>query len=337
MKKIILLPIMMAVSVLLTACVGFKAEKEYSETFMAMDTVISITCYGKESKEAVEAVRSEITRLDNLFSVGNNESDISRINSTFSAEVSTETVELINISNEIYDRTGGTFCISVRPLMKLWGFEDGKLNIPDENEISAVLKTIAQDDIVINNGIVTIPEGSGIDFGGIAKGYAGEKITKILEQYDVRYAVASLGGNIQCYGKKKDGSPFKIAIKNPNPDRGEIIGAVNVDAKSVVTSGAYERFFTDEDGRIYCHIINPKTGHPVESDITSITIISENGTYADALSTACFVMGKDNTIKFWKEHKNEFDFVMITEKDEIYVSSGIAKQFNSENKTITVE
>lgn len=321
MKKILFI-ICMAVGLIgLTAC--NKLETKITKDITAMDTYMTITCYGRDAKKACDAAITEIKRLDELFSVGNPDSEVNKISNGYDGELSEDSLNLLDIASKVKTSTDGAFDIAIRPLVELWGFEKGELYVPTKVEVEKALDECKQ--------------GTKVDFGGIAKGYTSSKLMRLFESYDIRYAIVSLGGNIQCYGKKTDGSDFNIAITDPNSNNGDVLGSVKIDAKAVITSGGYERNFVDKTtGKKYCHILSPYNGYPVESDISSVTIISDDGTLADALSTACYVMGLEKTIEYWKKHRDEYDFVILS-GDEIYATKGIAGKLSTEYRVNIVE
>ena len=170
--------------------------------------------------------------------------------------------------------------------------------------------------------------GMEIDLGGIAKGYTSSRIMDIFKEYDVDSGLVNLGGNVQTYRTKTDGSKWRVAVQSPE-DESQYIGVVDVSDKAVITSGGYERYF-EQDGKIYHHIIDPATGYPAESGLKSVTIVSDDGTLADGLSTSLFIMGKDKACEFWKAHSDEFDFVLLTDDDSMYISEGIADDYSSD-------
>ena len=155
---------------------------------------------------------------------------------------------------------------------------------------------------------------------------------EIFKEYDVNCGMVSLGGNVQTYNKKQDGSDWVIAIENPI-DAGDYLGKIKVSDKAVITSGGYERYF-EEDGVTYHHILDPKTGYPANSGLSSVTIVSEDGTIADGLSTALFIMGKDEALNFWENYGKEykFDAVLVTDDGEIIITDGLKNAFESDNE-----
>jgi thiamine biosynthesis lipoprotein len=156
----------------------------------------------------------------------------------------------------------------------------------------------------------------------------------IFQEYEVTSGIVNLGGNVQLYGTKTDGSLWRVAVQDP-ADSEAYIGILSVSDKAVITSGGYERYF-EEDGTTYHHIIDPTTGYPAENGLISVTIISADGTLADGLSTSIYIMGLDKAISFWESRRDEFDMVLMTDEREIYVTEGIAQQFASDYEWNTI-
>ena len=299
-----------------------------SADLFAMDTYMTLTVYGEKSEEAAEAAREEIERLDALLSAGDENSAVSLINSRGSGTVDEETLLIIKKALAIYEMTGGAFDITIWPLAHLWGFTDGEMHLPDDKEIKELLGTVDSGRISINGSELTLGEGQGIDLGGIAKGYTSGRVTEILKEYGADAAVVSLGGNVQCFGQKPDGSPWKIGIQRPGGDG--LIGVLRTSGTAVITSGGYERYFTGDDGTVYHHILDPATGYPADSGVLSCTIVCPEGILADGLSTACFIMGIRKASQLWREHSGEFGMIIMDEKEEIYVTEDLAESFSSD-------
>jgi thiamine biosynthesis lipoprotein len=299
-----------------------------SVDFFAMDTVMTLTAYGDNAQTGLSAAETEINRLDALLSVENSASEVYHINLDGSGELSPETAVLINESLEIYKLTDGAFDITVYPLMKKWGFYTGEYALPTDTELSELLACVGSDKLALTENTLTLTKaGMGIDFGGIAKGYASDKAAEVLAENGVESALISLGGNIRVLGAKPDGTPWRIAIRNPE-DENTPIGIVKVMDKSVITSGSYERYF-EMNGKTYHHILDPKTGLPAENGLQSVTIVCERGILADGLSTALFVMGKDKALAFWRNHTDMFDAVLVSDDGEIVITAGLADIFSS--------
>ena len=299
-------------------CFLLAGCSEVSETFEAMDTLMTITAYGKNAKKAVGAVKDEILALDNMFRRKSEGSDIFKINENGSADVSEDTAELILRSAKISEETDGAFDITVAPVVDLWGFYDSKFRVPEESEIQNALKSVGYKNISVNGNSVSVKNSAKLDLGGIAKGYASDRAAKIFRDFNVN-GILSLGGNIYAMGKRQDGENWTVAIQNPDNDG--YIGTVSVSDTAVITSGSYQRYF-ECDGKIYHHIIDPKTGSPADSGLKSVTIVTDNGTLGDSLSTALFVMGKDRAAEYQKTH-NDFDMILIDNDGEVYYTEGL--------------
>lgn len=325
MKKLISLLLICAL--LFTGC--GTAAKEY-KTVYAMDTVMTLTAYGPNAAPALAAAEQEIQRLDALLSVTQSGSDIYRLNRDSTAKVSRETGRLLQRALEIADMTDGDFDPSVYPLTQLWGFATGTYYVPAQDELNALLPLVGYDQISVQeeSGFcsVSLPTDGGVDLGGIAKGYTAERVLAVLEETGVSSAIVSLGGNVGVLGLKSDGSLWTVAIRDPAGDEGDYLATLSLGQAAccvyAVTSGAYERYF-EQNGRLYHHILDPATGYPAETDLLSVTIISPDGTLADALSTALFVRGFDEAVAFWRSHKEAFEMVLVT-KDGIFATPALA-------------
>lgn len=306
-----------------------------SADIFAMDTYMTVTCYGERAEEAVAAAQAEIERLDDLLSIGKADSEISRINRDGSGVMSEDTNTMVTEALRLYDTTGGAFDITVYPLMDLWGFTTGNFAVPDAQELSALLAQCGSDKLTVNGDTIMLAEGQGIDLGGIAKGYTSGHLMEIFEEYDLVSAVVSLGGNVQCYRTKTDGSLWRCGIQDPqDPENGSAyLGVVSVADQAVITSGAYERYFVDEaTGTTYHHILDPKTGYPAESGLLSVTVVSADGMLADGLSTSCYVMGLEQSAEYWRNYGADFDLILMDENGEVYVTEPLSGQFTSDYK-----
>ncbi|MBR5949689.1 MAG: FAD:protein FMN transferase [Clostridia bacterium] len=302
----------------------------------AMDTYMNISCYGKGCEAAADAAVAEIKRIDALLSISSESGSIHGLNQSGSADVGGETALIIMQALKIHSETGA-FDITVLPLMEIWGFTSGEYRVPSKSEIDAVLAQIGSEKLSVSGSEVSLGGASGVDLGGIAKGYTSNRLTELFKERGLTSACVSLGGNVQCLGGKPDGSAWRCGIVHPfKKDSGEYLGIVSVKDKAVITSGAYERNFTDESGRLYHHIIDPKTGYPAESGLASVTIVSESGVLADALSTACYIMGLEDAISYWRNSSESFDMILMSEDGKVFVTSGIAGSFTSELEVYSV-
>lgn len=309
-----------------------------SGEIFAMDTYMTITCYGENCEAAVQAAEAEIERLDAMLSVGNAESEISVINANGSGPVSDDTAAMIERALEVYRTTDGAFDITVYPLMQLWGFTTGNFAVPDEASLQAALARVGSDTVQCADGKVTLADGQGIDLGGIAKGFTSDRLMEVFAEYGLSGGLVSLGGNVQFYGTKPDGTLWRCGIQDPHaPDGDSYLGVLQTSSNAVITSGAYERYFTDEaTGKTYHHILDPATGYPAQSGLISVTIVTPQGVLGDGLSTACYVMGLDKSIDYWRQYGTDFDLILMTDDDTVYITEPLAESFESDYPTYVI-
>lgn len=305
--------------------------REYSRQFFAMDTVMSFTAYGERGEEAVEAAVQEVERLDALLSTGIAESEVSRINASGEGDLSEDTEKILSEGLTIWKQTGGLFDVTIYPLMQLWGFPTGNYHVPTKEELKQTMSLVDSSEVILDGNHVTLGEKQKMDLGGIAKGYTSNRIMEIFQEYGVTSAMVSLGGNVQTLGKKPDGTDWQVGIQNPDNVQGDLLGAVAVQDQAVITSGGYERYF-EENGQTYIHILDPRTGCPAESGLTSVTIVSSNGMLADALSTSLYIMGLDEAEAYWRIYADEFDMILMTDDGTVYVTEGIRDRFRTKGK-----
>lgn len=276
-------------------------EKQERTTVFAMDTVMDLQVWGSDAEAVVSLLGEQLRALEDRWSATAGNSLLGQLNRGQTPELTGEEAELLERVMALSERTGGAFDPRLYDVSLLWGFYNDAHHIPDEQELT---EAKAQ---------------SRWDLGAAMKGYAGDRCVHLLETMDIDRAILNLGGNIQTYGEKPDGSPWRIGIQNP--DGGDYVGMVEVTGTaSVVTSGDYQRFF-EQDGVRYHHIIDPETGKPARSGLRSVTVICRDGLTADALSTALFVMGLEEATAFWQA-SDDFEAVFITDQGEIYATQG---------------
>ncbi len=308
---------------------GCDLSSVYSSEFFAMDTVMTITAYGKNSENAVSAAQDRIYELDDLLSVQKEDSEIYKLNCAKSLSVSPDTLSIINRSIEISNLTDNCFDITCEPLIRTWGFYSGLKNkVPSQDEIETALKGVGTEHIKINENTVTLDKNTSLDLGAVAKGYASGEACRVLKENGVSSALISLGGNVRAVGSKPDGSDWSVAICDPD-DSTKQAGTLKISDTAVVTSGGYQRYF-EENGQIYHHIIDTETGYPANSGLKSVTVVSQDDTLADGLSTALFVMGLENAKKLYFDNNSLFGAVFITDDNKIYITDNLINNFSSE-------
>ncbi len=309
-----------------------SAQEPESVELFAMDTYMTLTAYGDNAGKALAESEKEIKRIDAMLSTGSSDSEISKLNKEKSLEVSEETFDLIKRAKEIGEDTGKVFDISVYPVMQAWGFTDKNYRVPGKDELADLLKTVDVSKVKLDEDkhTVAFDDDMAIDLGGIAKGYTSGRIIEIMKENGIEHALINLGGNVQTLGKKPDGSDWRVAIIDPE-NMENYIGGVAVSDKAVITSGGYQRFF-EKNGERYFHIIDLSDGFPARNGLTSVTIVSEDGTLADALSTTLFIMGPEKAEEYWRKNADRFDAVLVEDDGTVLVTEGLEDVYFSDGE-----
>lgn len=279
---------------------GVAEQKEGERTSVVgfyLDTVITLTAYDI-SREKLSEILKECEYYEGLLSRTIEGSDVWRINHADGepVKVSSHTLNIIKTALKVSEQSGGAFDITIYPASSLWDFKSENPSLPDEAELEAASQKIDYTKISLNGDLVTLPKGMGIDLGSIAKGYVADELAAICRENGIEHAILNLGGNVIVIGNKPDGSPWRVGIRDPDGDEQTYIAAVEAVDCTVVTSGIYERGFMLNNVR-YHHLLNPRTGWPAKNNIASTTIKTDSSMLADALSTACFVLGVENSSK----------------------------------------
>lgn len=306
-------------------------------THFCFDTVCSIIIYDtyrEKESDIVDDCFRLCDKYDQLLNKHNKKSEIYQINSHAPdyTKVSKETLEIIKDSNYYSKLSNGAFDITISPLVDLWDINNNP-HIPKKNKITNTLKYVNYNNVTLKNNSVKLSlQQQSIDLGGIAKGYVADRLKSLLKDKGITSAIINLGGNILTI-EDKNKTPFQIGIKKPfGKNDADYSATIKITDKSVVTSGIYERYFK-KNNKIYHHILNPKTGYPVENNLYSVTIISEKSEEGDALSTATFVMGLNQGMDLINTLENVYA-VFITKDYKLHLSDGLT--INRDNQ-ITIE
>lgn len=332
----------------LTACGETAAESE-TRTVYAMDTVMNLTVYGENAAAALESAEKELHTLDEaVLSRTAEGSELYALNTS-----NGETVEygaddilpaLIETALTISDATDGAFDPTLAPVLDAWGFTKDERRVPSADELKELLSHTGCGKVALektaDGWTVTLLDGAQLDLGGIAKGYAGDAVRTVLAEFGVTSAVIDLGGDVGLLGAKPDGSDWRVAVKDP-ADPSKFLGVLTAADTFVVTSGIYERGF-EENGVRYHHIIDPKTGKPAESGLVSVTVVCGDGAWADALSTACFVLGEAGSLALRDtlaaEKNLRIELILVTDDGHVRYTAGLAERFEpSEEGTYVYE
>lgn len=298
-------------------------SEEKNFTVFAMDTVMQFQIYGGND-DVEEKVRGKIEELEDTLSVTKENSPMWELNKKKTAKFAPEAAKQMLETLELCKDTDGALDISAYPIVKAWGFTTDEHRIPNEEERKALVERVDYRKIQVKDDTVSIAPDMLVDLGSVGKGYTAEVLAKLLKEEGVTSALFSLGGNIQTIGTKPEGTDWFIGIRAAEENR--YLGGVSVTDKAVVTSGGYERYFTGDDGQVYWHIMDPKTGAPAKNGLVSVTIISDSGFLCDGLSTTLFVMGPEKAAEHWRSHKN-YEAVLEDENGQIYITEGLENTF----------
>lgn len=320
----------------LTGCGGTRDPDEAQESIqvIAMDTAMVLTAYGKEPTRAVYDAEEEVRRLDALLSRTSGSSEVSMLNGAGGemVPVGAEICTLIQTAGDFTEATGGAFDITIAPVVSAWGFTTDSYQVPDREALQTLLESVGMEHVHLSGGSARLDPGTMIDLGGIAKGYTADRVAEIFQEHAVPRGKVELGGNILVIGDKPDGTAWRVGVQDPkHPDEADgLVCVLNLTDAFAVTSGSYQRYF-EQDGKRYHHIIDPATGCPADSGLTSVTVVADsargNGTMCDALSTALFVMGEDKALDFWRSGVYDFQLVLVTEDGRVVVTEGLKDGF----------
>lgn len=317
---------------ILVGC-GVSEPTMAEHVFFAMDTIVTL----RLSYEKSDGTRRSTEKMEQLFmqaeaQVGEIEralsrtvadSDTARLNADEAGLSSpgAQFVDVLSRALEIAEQTDGAFSPTLGMLTTLWNVNGGGPVPTDASRLYAMAHTDYHTLTIEADRVTKSDSRVQVDLGGIAKGYAVESLCAWLEEQGIARGIVSLGGNVGVFGEKTDGSLYKIGITDPR-DSDAVMGYVYIAGGTVSVSGDYERYF-EEDGVRYHHILDPETGCPADSGLSSVAVLSSDGALADALSTALFVMGTSEALAYYEAHPGTFEAVLITTDKEIVLTRGL--------------
>ncbi|MFU0831350.1 MAG: FAD:protein FMN transferase [Oscillospiraceae bacterium] len=313
-----------------------EKNAEYQSTGFAMGTYIQQTVYGENSEEAAALALSKIKELENRISWRIEDSDIARLNEAAGTDwisVDPRTVSLLAKSLDIAQKSDGAYDPTILPVSSLWDFGGDNQHVPAESDVQNFLAYVDYRNLRVDteNAQASLKfHYNAIDLGGIGKGAACDDAIEAYRSAGADYGVIAVGGSVGVYGSKPDGSLWHIAIRDPDTtdENAGAMGQIDLASGFVSTSGTYEKTFT-ENGVTYHHLLNPKTGYPENNGLVSVTVKADNGAVSDALSTACFILGKEKGIKLLEEYNA--DGVFIDSSHRVTVTDGLKESFQITN------
>lgn len=310
----------------LSSCSG---TAETSRLFV-MDTVADISVNGGD-RECIAEMGEILDNLDRELSAYNG--DLHTLNENAGGYMNYDLKNVLEISEEYYNRTGGAFSPYLGSIIELWGV-GSKNYVPTADEISAALSSCRAEYVSVRENELSLSNGVRLNFGAIAKGYAADILKEYLTEKNIPSAVISLGGNVYVHGKNGE-KDWNVGIRDPLGSGNDYIGTVALSDKFVISSGDYERYF-EKDGVRYHHIMDANTGSPCKSDLLAAAVISDTGAQGDAFSTAVYVMGREKALEFWRKNSG-FELVLIGRDKRVTVTEGIYDKFTQSREGYVYE
>lgn len=323
MKRIALILLM------LPLLVGWASPHMYQKTTLLMDTLIAITVVSDDEAKANAAIEdafATISATEKAISFWTTDSDIAAIGKSSGVapvKVGPITLALVEDSLVVASKSDGAFDPTVGTLMRLWDFK--KSIMPTDAQIAEKMPLVDYKGVIVDHAKMTVflkKTGMAFDTGGIAKGFGVDRAVDTLKARGITSGLVTIGGEIRGFGRKPDGAPWRVGIRNPRPKGkdDEVMATIDLDNMAISTSGDYERFFL-KDGVRYHHIMDPKTGHPARG-FTSVSIVSERATTTDGFSTGIFVLGPKRGVQTVKREK--LGCIAVLDNGETYVSDNLA-------------
>ena len=303
--------------------------EEYELPWMSlhMGTIISGKVFGSSEEEVLklrQMVEDEIVRYEDMMSVHKKTQEV--------AEMTREALEVAKNSNQAFEPTIG-------PVVNLWKIGFGGDSVPSDEAIQKAVQAVDYRKVEVretqNGWQIRVAPGQNLDMGGIAKGYIGQKLAELLRSQGAEHALLDLGGNVVTLGGKSEERPWRVGLQRPDQARNTYFAVINAKDVSVITSGAYERFF-EKDGKRYGHILSAKTGRPVLTDIASVSIVDANGAKADAWCTALFAMGWEDATAYLSSRKDIHAVLMHSDLKRVFASEALRPILTVTDETLSV-
>ncbi len=335
---------LICVIAMMTSLFSGCKDSYVENTSFAMGSVLTSKIYTDDEalgKELSEDINKVVAAADKALSATNEEAEIYMLNrdgivyaSEYLEKTFSDIILMCNILGKNTDITIGS-------VSSLWGFSTENPSLPSDDDIREAMKYVGIEKILMDDDTVkiTLDKGTAVDLGAFGKGAACDCIYDVVKQKDVP-VIVSMGGTVMAYGNGPKNDKWTIGIRNPEGNANESFATLSLSASDyskgavfVSTSGSYEKQFT-ENGKAYHHILDPKTGYPVENDLVSVSVVSSTGLSADALSTALFVNGfNDESLSYLENFGAEAVFVFTD--GSYYVTEGLRDSFTLKNKDFT--
>jgi FAD:protein FMN transferase len=314
----------------LSSSCAARKPPEVSRSDFVLDTVCSVRIVGSKDEALLDEAFARLRAVDDELNSYKPELLVAAVNAAAGKApvgVSDGLVSVIERDLEYSRLSDGAFDPSVGPLVKLWGIGTDHARLPKPSEIAAALSLIGWKDIVLDESAKTLflkRAGMAVDLGSTTKGYAADAVADLLRSRGVKEAIIDLGGNVMVIGSRPDGKPWRVGLQDPYEERGSLLGVASLVDESMVTSGVYERFY-ESGGKKYHHILDTKTGYPVDNGLLSVTIIAPRSFDADGLTTTIFALGREKGMQLARARG--VGAIIVDSNRKVYLSPGLSKKF----------
>lgn len=303
----------------------FRADNGLvSYSTFAMGSYVEQTLYGRKGEKAGPAASQAVAQLENSISWRREHGSIYNLNASAGdgpVPIDEEARSVLETALAVSEKSGGAFDPTIAPVSWLWDF-DNDPHLPPADSLEEARARVDYTRLSLSEEGASLPAGMAVDLGAAGKGAACDSAIRVYKQYGVKAAVVAVGGSVGLYGQKPDGAPWQVSVRDPWGDGS--IGVLALEEGFLSTSGSYEKTF-EQDGMVYHHLLDPKTGYPAQSGLASVTVCSGGGALSDCLSTACFLLGYEDSLPLLEAFSAEA--VFIGKNKEITCTPGLADRF----------
>jgi thiamine biosynthesis lipoprotein len=300
---------------------GIPQVEPYVLEGAAQGSTWRVLYYGKKQADLQTSVEKELAAFDRIFSNYRADSDISRFNQQNSSDwfpVDADLVQLVELAQQVSEKSQGAFDITIGPLLRVWGFGPFKSkdpSIPSEAAIAAAQKDVGYKKLQSRRkppALRKLAPQLHVDLSGVAQGYSVDKLAAFLERRGISRYMVEIGGEIKTKGRKTDGKPWTLGIDTPD-QTGEVAAVLHLEGRALTTAGDYREYF-EKDGKRYSHTIDPRSGRPIQHALASVTVIAPATWEADAWDTALMVLGPEESRKIVPTQKQLAVYMILREK-----------------------
>jgi len=310
-------------------------DEELSIQGEAQGTTYTVKYIGQRIEQLPQQLDSLLLSIDRSLSTYDSSSLISAFNRGDTIVPDEMFKEMVDHSRSIHKETKGAFDPTIGPLIRAWGWGFSKAEEMDSAKVDSLLQIRGFEKVQLEDGLAYLTDTrAALNFNAIAQGYSVDLMADFLERYEIHNYYVELGGEIKVKGVKQDSSFWRIGIDKPeegNESR-DLIAILELENKAMATSGNYRKFY-EKDGKKYSHTIDPNTGYPVQHNLLSATVISDNCYRADALATAFMVMGLESAVEVLESNSVDQAFLVYTNEDGsygYYISEGLKENLRRE-------